>query len=118
MSTKKHIVDYLSETRNRGGSDLHITGGAPPACRINGTLEALEDQDLSAEEAKELVLGVISESQRARLEEDLELDFPFQLKILADLEQTPIMLGARLRELSVTSQLKYLNWLNSVMDRQ
>ena len=75
MSTKKHIVDYLSETRNRGGSDLHITGDAPPACRINGTLEALADHDISPDEAKELVLGVLSESQRARLEEDLELDF-------------------------------------------
>ena len=52
MSTKKHIVDYLSETRNRGGSDLHITGYAPPACRINGTLEALADHDISPDEAK------------------------------------------------------------------
>ena len=73
MSTKKHIVDYLSETRNRGGSDLHITGDAPPACRINGTLEALADHDISPDEAKELVLGVLSESQRARLEEDLAM---------------------------------------------
>ena len=80
MSTKKHIVDYLSETRNRGGSDLHITGDAPPACRINGTLEALADQDISPDEAKELVLGVLSESQRARLEEDLELDFSISIK--------------------------------------
>ena len=63
MSSKKHIVDYLTETRDRGGSDLHITADAPPACRINGTLEALTDYDISPDEAKELVMGVISESQ-------------------------------------------------------
>ena len=80
MSEKAHIVDYLTETRNRGGSDLHITSGAPPACRKNGILEALADQDIDADEAKELVLGVISESQRARLEEDLELDFSISIK--------------------------------------
>ncbi|MFL2480395.1 MAG: type IV pilus twitching motility protein PilT [Verrucomicrobiales bacterium] len=80
MSEKSHIVDYLTETRNRGGSDLHITSGAPPACRKNGVLEALSDQDIDADAAKELVLGVISESQRARLEEDLELDFSISIK--------------------------------------
>ena len=80
MSSKKHIVDYLTETRDRGGSDLHITADAPPACRINGTLEALADHDISPDEAKELVMGVISESQRARLEEDLELDFSISIK--------------------------------------
>ena len=54
MSEKAHIVDYLTETRNRGGSDLHITSGAPPACRKNGILEALADQDIDADEANEL----------------------------------------------------------------
>ena len=43
-------------------------------------LEALSDQDIDADAAKELVLGVISESQRARLEEDLELDFSISIK--------------------------------------
>jgi len=80
MSSKKHIVDYLTETRDRGGSDLHITGGAPPACRVNGTLEALTEFDITPDEAKELVMGVLSESQRARLEEDLELDFSISIK--------------------------------------
>ena len=118
MSTKKHIVDYLSETRNRGGSDLHITGGAPPACRINGTLEALADQDLSPEEAKELVLGVISESQRARLEEDLELDFSVSIKEVGRFRANAHYVRGSIEAPSVISQLKYLNWLNLVTDQQ
>ena len=80
MSEKKHIVDYLTQTCNQGGSDLHITAGAPPACRINGLLTPLEDHDIDPDEAKELVLGVITESQRSRLEENLELDFSVSVK--------------------------------------
>ena len=80
MSTSKHIVDFLTETRNRGGSDLHITAGAPPASRVNGELQALTDTDLTADESKELVLGVLTESQRAILEEELELDFSIEIK--------------------------------------
>ena len=68
MSTKKHIVDYLSETRNRGGSDLHITGGAPPACRINGTLEALEDHKLQIEE-KDLSIQNMIENHKELITE-------------------------------------------------
>ena len=80
MSEKKHIVDYLTQTCKQGGSDLHITAGAPPACRINGLLTPLEDHDIDPDEAKELVLGVITESQRSRLEENLELDFSVSVK--------------------------------------
>ena len=80
MSKKRHIVDYLTQTRDQGGSDLHITAGAPPACRVNGLLTPLEDHDIDPDEAKELVLGVITESQRSRLEENLELDFSVAVK--------------------------------------
>jgi twitching motility protein PilT len=80
MSEARHIVEYLTETRDRGGSDLHITAGAPPACRVDGTLVPLGEFDLEPDEAKELVVGVITESQRGRLEEDLELDFSVSIK--------------------------------------
>ena len=37
------LIDYLRATREREGSDLHITVGAPPAVRVAGKLDALED---------------------------------------------------------------------------
>ncbi len=80
MSSPKHIVEYLTITRDQGASDLHIAGGAPPACRLHGQINGLEDFDLTQDEAKELVMGILSESQRARLEEDLELDFSVAVK--------------------------------------
>lgn len=74
-TTPKHIVEYLTLTCQKGASDLHITAGAPPACRLHGSLEALGEYDLTPEQTKELVMGILSESQRATLEEELELDF-------------------------------------------
>ena len=50
MSESHHIVDYLTQTRDRGGSDLHITSGAPPACRVNGELEPMAEFDLEPDE--------------------------------------------------------------------
>ncbi len=72
---KRDIVDLLTTTRERGGSDLHLTTGAPPACRVFGTLQALSEEDLSASECKELIYAVLSEQNRAKLEKNLELDF-------------------------------------------
>jgi twitching motility protein PilT len=69
------ITEYLSLTRQRGGSDLHLCVDAPPAARINGELVPLETADLDASSCRELVLAVLTETQRSRLERDWELDF-------------------------------------------
>ncbi len=79
MLTNKDLVDYLTQARNTGASDVHVTVGAPPASRVDGRLVPLEDFDLDASTSKALVMAVLSESQRARLEEDLELDFALQI---------------------------------------
>ncbi|NNC90131.1 MAG: PilT/PilU family type 4a pilus ATPase [Akkermansiaceae bacterium] len=75
MSGAKDITAYLRETIERGGSDLHLSVDAPPAARINGSLVPLEEEPLSAAECKDLIFSTLSESQRAKLEEDWELDF-------------------------------------------
>jgi twitching motility protein PilT len=75
MSTVRDITDYLREAIERGGSDLHLAANAPPAARVNGTIVALEEFELSADECKELIMGTLSESQRAKLEEEWELDY-------------------------------------------
>ena len=75
MSTFRDIVDYLAATREKGGSDLHLAVGAPPAARINGELTPLEREDLDAVSCRELVLSVLKETQRSKLEREWELDF-------------------------------------------
>ncbi len=76
----KDLVEYLGETVRRGGSDLHLSVNAPPMSRVNGTLQPLEAFPLAAEHCRNLVLSVINEQQRARLEEDWELDFAISIE--------------------------------------
>jgi twitching motility protein PilT len=76
------IVDYLALARQRNASDLHITAGAPPTARIFGTLQPLTEQPLTGGEVRDLVLGILRESQRAQLEHEWELDFSLQVEEL------------------------------------
>lgn len=80
MSEPKEIVDYLRMTTERGGSDLHLTVNAPPASRVDGVLEALEDFPLDAAQVRKLVLDSMNETQRATLEDDWELDYALDVR--------------------------------------
>ena len=73
------LIEYLSMAVERGGSDLHLSAGAAPTARIHGTLERLTDEILDANDTREMVLAVLKESQRAKLEHEWELDFAIQV---------------------------------------
>lgn len=73
------IVDLLTTTRELGGSDLHLTVGAPPVARVNGELRPLLDAVLTKEDTKALVYGALTDAQRARFEQEWDLDFPVQI---------------------------------------
>ena len=79
MQNNKDIVDYLSQARELGASDIHLCVGAPPAARIDGILQPLDEYDLEAEDTKELIFSALTESQRAKLEEELQLDFALKI---------------------------------------
>ena len=76
----RDILDYLAATREHGGSDLHLTTGAPPAARIDGKITPLEDFDFEAPHIRELIMAVLTDTQRARLEKDWELDFALNVE--------------------------------------
>ncbi len=75
----REITEYLRETVVRGGSDLHLSANAPACARVSGSLVAFDDETLSAATVRELIIDTLSESQRAKLEEDLELDYALQV---------------------------------------
>ena len=74
------LVGLLGQTVSLGGSDLHLCADAPPMARVNGRLTPLSDRALTADFCRDLVLGIVTESQRARLEEDWELDFAVEIE--------------------------------------
>lgn len=73
------IVDLLTATRNASGSDLHLAVGAPPAARVDGVLKPLLDTDLAPEDTKALIYGTLTDSQRARFEQEWDIDFAVQV---------------------------------------
>jgi twitching motility protein PilT len=66
-----------------GGSDLHITTNTAPQIRVDGKLRPLDMPQLTAVDTKQLSYSVLTDAQKHRFEENLELDFSFGIKGLA-----------------------------------
>ncbi|HVR44412.1 MAG TPA: type IV pilus twitching motility protein PilT [Thermoanaerobaculia bacterium] len=77
------LHQLLKTMVERGGSDLHITTNSAPQVRIDGKLTPLDLPALTAPETKQLVYSVLTDAQKHRFEENLELDFSFGIKGLA-----------------------------------
>jgi twitching motility protein PilT len=75
MSTPPDLNGLLALAVERGASDLHIHCGTPPLARIHGEILPITDQVLDAEGCYYTVFSGLTETQRARLQQDLELDF-------------------------------------------
>jgi twitching motility protein PilT len=80
MATLPELLRTMVEM---DGSDLHITTNTPPQVRVHGHLQRLGLPELTPAETKNLVYSVLTDSQKKRFEETLELDFSFGLKGLA-----------------------------------
>src|SRR5262252_6008592 len=75
------LLHKLSELQ---GSDLHVTTGTPPLVRIHGEIRPLDGyRPLTASETKQLAYSVLTDAQKHRFEENLELDFSFGVKGLS-----------------------------------
>jgi twitching motility protein PilT len=75
------LLRKLSELR---GSDLHITTGSAPQVRVDGHLSPLEGyRTLTSADTKQLAYSVLTDAQKHRFEENLELDFSFGVKGLS-----------------------------------
>lgn len=79
MDNPFDLVDLLSRTVAAGASDLHLCADATPMVRINGSLAPLDERAVTVQFCRELITGILTESQRARLEEEWELDFAIQV---------------------------------------
>src|SRR5213596_1172724 len=77
---KEHdLIDFLALAAERGASDLHLTVGAPPMLRVAGVIQPLTEEPLSAEDTRRLVIDALKEGQRAKLENDWQIDFALQV---------------------------------------
>jgi len=77
------LSDLLKRLLEMGGSDLHITTNSPPQIRVHGHLVPLDLPQMTPAETKQLAYSVMTDSQKHRFEENLELDLSFGIKGLA-----------------------------------
>lgn len=72
---ESHVNDLLLRLLDLGGSDLHLTVGAPPSIRMDGGIKPLtEFPPLNASDVRRMLYDVLTQKQRERFEEALELD--------------------------------------------
>ncbi len=79
---KEHdLIDFLVLAAQQGASDLHLTPGALPMIRVAGVIKPLTEDAavLSAEDTRRLVIDALKEGQRAKLENEWQLDFALQV---------------------------------------
>jgi twitching motility protein PilT len=78
------LSELLHRLSEMGGSDLHITTGTPPLVRVHGEVQPLEGyRPLTSSETKQLAYSVLTDAQKHRFEENLELDLSFGVKGLS-----------------------------------
>src|SRR6476660_5004458 len=78
------LSELLRKLSELGGSDLHVTTGTPPLVRVHGTIRPLDGyRPLTSAETKQLAYSVLTDAQKHRFEESLELDISFGIKGLA-----------------------------------
>src|SRR6266481_3978676 len=78
------LSELLRKLDEMRGSDLHITTGSAPQVRVDGHLHPLEGyRALTSADTKQLAYSVLTDAQKHRFEETLELDFSFGVKGLS-----------------------------------
>src|SRR5712691_11048176 len=77
------LSELLKKMIEMGGSDLHLTTNSAPRVRVHGKLRPIDMPPLTAADTKSLAYSVLTDAQKHRFEENLELDFSFGLKGLS-----------------------------------
>lgn len=77
------IKTLLKEMMERRATDLHLTVGTPPVVRIDGELDRMEYDPLTAQDTQNLVYSLLKDEQKKRFELEKELDFAFGIKGLS-----------------------------------
>jgi twitching motility protein PilT len=77
------LHELLKTMVEKGATDLHVTTNTPPVIRVDGEIQRLQLPPLTSPETKRLAYSVLTDAQKHRLEETLELDLSFGIKGLA-----------------------------------
>ena len=77
------ITELLSFAVQQNASDLHVTAGMPPLIRVDGDVRRIKLPAMEHKEVHSLVYEIMNDKQRKEYEENLEVDFSFEIPGLA-----------------------------------
>jgi twitching motility protein PilT len=79
MALNYTLEILLKQIVKHKASDLHLVVGTPPQLRIDGRLQPLNLANLEPDDTINLCYSVLTEKDKIELEENLELDFAFEI---------------------------------------
>ena len=69
------MLQLLELCSSKGASDLHLTAGIHPSVRVHGEIKPLtEFPELNGSEIRRMLYAILTQKQREKFENDLELD--------------------------------------------
>ncbi|MCJ8296643.1 MAG: type IV pilus twitching motility protein PilT [Colwellia sp.] len=77
------ITELLAFSVQHNASDLHLSTGTPPSIRVDGDVRKLNIPAFDAKDVNALVYDIMNDRQRKEYEENLEVDFSFEVPSLA-----------------------------------
>ncbi len=77
------IADLLAFSVKNKASDLHLSAGLPPLIRVNGDIRRINVEPLDHKGVHSMVYDIKNDGQRKNYEENLEVDFSFEIPNLA-----------------------------------
>nr|WP_136250369.1 type IV pilus twitching motility protein PilT [Ningiella ruwaisensis] len=77
------INELLAFSVQNGASDLHLTSGLPPIIRVDGEMRRLNIDSLDHKAVHSLIYDIMNDRQRKEYEENLEVDFSFEIPELS-----------------------------------
>ena len=77
------ITELLAFSVENNASDLHLSSGSPPLIRVDGDVRKLNIPAFDEKDVNALVYDIMNDRQRKEYEENLEVDFSFEVPNLA-----------------------------------
>ena len=77
------ITELLAFSVQNNASDLHLSTGTPPSIRVDGDVRKLNIPAFDAKDVNALVYDIMNDRQRKEYEENMEVDFSFEVPNLA-----------------------------------
>ena len=77
------ITELLAFSVQHNASDLHLSSGVSPMIRVDGDVRRINIPALADKDVNSLVYDIMNDTQRKDYEQNLEVDFSFEVPNLA-----------------------------------